>query len=127
VAPSTPPPGTIATTTSSSPRSSTTPDGSADTVRDRGFAIKFYTEEGNYDLVSNITPVFFVRDTHQFAGFIHLQKRMPDTRLRSNDMQWDYWTLSPASAQQVTILMPDRGIPRALRNLNGYRLDAVER
>jgi catalase len=95
--------------------------GSADTVRDpRGFAIKFYTEEGNYDLVGNNTPVFFIRDAHQFADFIHSQKRLPDTGLRSNDMQWDFWTLTPASAHQVTILFSDRGTPRTWRNMNGY-------
>jgi catalase len=95
--------------------------GSADTVRDpRGFALKFYTDEGNYDLVGNDTPVFFVRDASKFSDFIHSQKRMPDTGLRSNDMQWDFWTLSPESAHQVAILMSDRGTPRTLRNMNGY-------
>ena len=89
--------------------------GSPDTVRDpRGFAIKFYTEEGNYDLVGNNTPVFFVRDASKFQDFIHSQKRLPDTGMRSNDMQWDFWTLSPESAHQVTILMSDRGTPRTL-------------
>src|ERR1700739_5013772 len=95
--------------------------GSADTVRDpRGFALKFYTEEGNYDLVGNNTPVFFVRDASKFQDFIHSQKRMPDTGLRSNDAQWDFWTLSPESAHQVTVLMSDRGTPRTWRNMNGY-------
>ncbi len=95
--------------------------GSADTVRDpRGFALKLYTEEGNYDLVGNNTPVFFIRDAIKFSDFIHSQKRLPDTGIRSNDMQWDFWTLSPESAHQVTILMSDRGIPRTLRNMNGY-------
>jgi catalase len=95
--------------------------GSADTVRDpRGFALKFYTDEGNYDLVGNNTPVFFVRDASKFQDFIHSQKRLPDTGLRSNDMQWDFWTLSPESAHQVAILMSDRGTPRTLRNMNGY-------
>jgi catalase len=95
--------------------------GSADTVRDpRGFALKFYTEEGNYDLVGNNTPTFFVRDASKFQDFIHSQKRQPDTGLRSNDMQWDFWTLSPESAHQVAILMSDRGIPRTWRNMNGY-------
>src|SRR5680860_1252982 len=76
--------------------------GSADTVRDpRGFALKFYTEDGNYDLVGNNTPVFFVRDASKFQDFIHSQKRLPDTGMRSNDMQWDFWTLSPESAHQV--------------------------
>jgi catalase len=95
--------------------------GSADTVRDpRGFAMKFYTEDGNYDLVGNNTPTFFVRDAMKFEDFIHSQKRMSDTGLRSNDAQWDFWTLSPETAHQVAILMSDRGTPRTLRNLNGY-------
>jgi catalase len=95
--------------------------GSADTVRDpRGFAIKFYTEEGNYDLVGNNTPVFFIRDASQFSDFIHSQKRMPGDDLRSNNAQWDFWSLSPQSAHQVTILMSDRGTPRSLRHMNGY-------
>ena len=95
--------------------------GSPDTVRDpRGFAIKFYTDEGNYDMVGNNTPVFFVRDPSKFQDFIHSQKRLPDTNLRSNDMQWDFWTLSPESAHQVTILMSDRGTPRTWRHMNGY-------
>jgi catalase len=95
--------------------------GSADTVRDpRGFALKFYTDEGNYDLVGNNTPTFFVRDAMKFEDFIHSQKRLPDTGLRSNDMQWDFWTLSPESAHQVTILFSDRGTPRTWRHMNGY-------
>jgi catalase len=95
--------------------------GSADTVRDpRGFALKFYTEEGNYDLVGNNTPVFFIRDASKFLDFIHSQKRMPDTGIRSNDLQWDFWTLKPESAHQVTILFSDRGTPRTMRNMNGY-------
>jgi catalase len=95
--------------------------GYADTVRDpRGFAIKIYTEEGNHDLVGNNTPVFFVRDPTKFQDFIHSQKRLPDTGLRSNEMQWDFWTLSPESAHQVTILMSDRGTPRTWRHQNGY-------
>jgi catalase len=95
--------------------------GSPDTVRDpRGFALKFYTEEGNYDLVGNNTPVFFIRDASQFLDFIHSQKRLPDTGIRSNDMQWDFWTLTPESSHQVSILMSDRGTPRTLRNMNGY-------
>ena len=95
--------------------------GSPDTVRDpRGFALKFYTEEGNYDLVGNNTPVFFIRDASQFSDFIHSQKRLPDTGIRSNDMQWDFWTLTPESAHQVAILMSDRGTPRTLRHMNGY-------
>lgn len=95
--------------------------GSADTVRDpRGFAIKLYTEEGNYDLVGNNTPVFFVRDPQKFQDFIHSQKRDPVTNTRDNDMQWDFWTLSPESAHQVTFLMSDRGTPRTWRHMNGY-------
>src|SRR5205823_10820594 len=95
--------------------------GSADTVRDpRGFALKFYTEDGNFDLVGNNTPVFFVRDAIKFEDFIRSQKRMPDTGLRSNDAQWDFWTLSPETAHQVTILMSDRGTPRRYRRMNGY-------
>ncbi len=95
--------------------------GFPDTVRDpRGFAIKIYTEEGNHDLVGNNTPVFFVRDPTKFQDFIHSQKRLPDTGLRSNNMQWDFWTLSPESAHQVTILMSDRGIPRTWRHQHGF-------
>jgi catalase len=95
--------------------------GSADTVRDpRGFALKLYTNEGNYDLVGNNTPVFFMREPSKFQDFIRSQKRMPDTNRRSNDAQWDYWTLSPESAHQVTILMSDRGTPRTWRHMNGY-------
>ena len=95
--------------------------GSADSVRDpRGFALKFYTEEGNYDLVGNNTPIFFVRDPSKFADFIHSQKRMGDTGLRSNNAQWDFWSLSPESYHQVSFLFSDRGTPRTLRNMNGY-------
>ena len=95
--------------------------GSADTVRDpRGFAIKFYTEDGNYDLVGNNTPVFFVRDPSKFQDFIHSQKRMSATGLRSNNAQWDFWSLSPESLHQVSILMSDRGTPRTWRHMNGY-------
>ncbi len=95
--------------------------GSADTARDpRGFALKFYTEEGNWDLVGNNTPVFFVRDPLKFSDFIHSQKRDPATGLRDNTMQWDFWSLSPESLHQVTILFSDRGIPATLRHMNGY-------
>ena len=95
--------------------------GFADTVRDpRGFALKFYTEEGNYDLVGNNTPTFFVRDASKFQDFIHSQKRLPDTGMRSNEMQWDFWTLSPESAHQVLILMSDRGTPRTYRHMHGF-------
>lgn len=95
--------------------------GSADTVRDpRGFAIKFYTQEGNYDLVGNNTPIFFVRDPSSFQDFIRSQKRRSDNGQRDNDMQWDFWTLKPESAHQVSFLMTDRGTPRTLRHMNGY-------
>jgi catalase len=96
-------------------------EGAPDTDRDvRGFAIKFYTEEGNYDVVGNNTPVFFVRDPMKFPDFIHSQERLPDTGMRSNNMQWDFWTLSPESAHQVTVLMSDRGTPRTWRHMHGY-------
>jgi catalase len=95
--------------------------GSPDTWRDpRGFAVKFYTTEGNYDMVGNNTPIFFVRDPMKFQHFIRSQKRRADTNLRDNDMQWDFWTLSPESAHQVTWLMGDRGIPKTWRHMNGY-------
>jgi catalase len=95
--------------------------GSPDTWRDpRGFALKFYTSEGNYDMVGNNTPVFFVRDPMKFQHFIRSQKRRADNGLRDNDMQWDFWTLSPESAHQVTWLMGDRGIPKTYRHMNGY-------
>ena len=95
--------------------------GSPDTWRDpRGFALKFYTSEGNYDLVGNNTPIFFIRDTMKFPHFIRSQKRLPGSGLRSNQMQWDFWTLNPESAHQVTYLMGDRGIPKTWRHMNGY-------
>ncbi|MFI7617769.1 catalase [Nonomuraea terrae] len=95
--------------------------GSADTARDpRGFAIKFYTEDGNYDIVGNNTPIFFIRDPQKFSDFIHSQKRRPDNHLRDNNMQWDFWTLSPESAHQVTFLMTDRGTPASWRHMHGF-------
>jgi catalase len=95
--------------------------GSPDTWRDpRGFALKFYTTEGNYDMVGNNTPVFFIRDPMKFQHFIRSQKRRADNNLRDHDMQWDFWSLSPESAHQVTWLMGDRGIPRSWRHMNGY-------
>lgn len=95
--------------------------GSPDTWRDpRGFSLKFYTTAGNYDLVGNNTPIFFVRDPAKFQHFIRSQKRRADSNLRDNDMQWDFWTLSPESAHQVTYLMGDRGIPKSWRHMNGY-------
>ncbi|WP_428407632.1 catalase [Hyphococcus sp.] len=95
--------------------------GSPDTWRDpRGFSVKMYTEDGNFDMVGNNTPVFFIRDPMKFQHFIRSQKRRADNGLRDHDMQWDFWTLSPESAHQVTILMGDRGIPRTWRHMNGY-------
>lgn len=95
--------------------------GAADAERDvRGFAVKFYTEEGNWDLVGNNTPVFFIRDPLKFPDFIHTQKRHPRTHLRSNTAMWDYWSLSPESLHQVTILFSDRGLPTDVRHMNGY-------
>jgi len=95
--------------------------GSADSERDpRGFALKFYTEEGNYDMVGNNTPVFFIRDTMKFPDFIHTQKRHPATNLKDADMFWDFLSLTPESIHQVTILFSDRGTPRSFRHMNGY-------
>ncbi|MCM3726900.1 catalase KatA [Neobacillus cucumis] len=95
--------------------------GSADTVRDpRGFAVKFYSEEGNYDLVGNNTPIFFIRDAIKFPDFIHTQKRDPKTHLKNPNAVWDFWSLSPESLHQVTYLMGDRGLPATLRHMNGY-------
>ena len=95
--------------------------GSADSERDpRGFAVKFYTEEGNYDLVGNNTPVFFLRDPLKFPDFIHTQKRNPATNLKDPDMFWDFLSLTPESIHQVTILFSDRGTPAGFRFMNGY-------
>jgi catalase len=95
--------------------------GAADAERDpRGFAMKYYTDEGNWDLVGNNTPVFFVRDALKFPDFIHSQKRHPKTNVRSNTAKWDFWSLSPESLHQVTILMSDRGLPKGFRHMNGY-------
>jgi catalase len=95
--------------------------GSADSERDpRGFAVKFYTEEGNYDMVGNNTPVFFIRDPLKFADFIHTQKRNPATNLKDADMFWDFLSLTPESIHQVTILFSDRGTPRTYRHMNGF-------
>ncbi len=95
--------------------------GSADAARDpRGFAIKLYTEEGNYDLAGNNTPVFFIRDPLKFPDFIHTQKRHPATNLPDADMFWDFLSLTPESIHQVTILFSDRGTPATYRNMNGY-------
>ena len=95
--------------------------GSADTERDpRGFALKFYTEEGNWDMVGNNTPIFFIRDPLKFGDFIHTQKRDPQTNLKSPTMMWDFWSLSPESLHQLTILFSDRGTPDGYRHMNGY-------
>lgn len=95
--------------------------GSADTERDpRGFAIKFYTEDGNWDLVGNNTPVFFIKDPKKFSDFIHTQKRDPRTNCKSPTMMWDFWSLNPESLHQVMILMSDRGTPYGYRHMNGY-------
>jgi catalase len=95
--------------------------GSPDTWRDpRGFALKFYTSQGNYDMVGNDTPVFFIRDPMKFQHFIRSQKRRADSNLRDHDMQWDFWTLSPESAHMVTWLMGDRGIPKSWRQMDGF-------
>src|SRR3954462_9890130 len=95
--------------------------GAADAERDvRGFALRFYTEEGNWDIVGNNTPVFFVRDALKFSDFIHTQKRHPRTNMRSPTAMWDFWSLSPESLHQVTILMSERGLPQSYRNVDGF-------
>ncbi len=95
--------------------------GSADTERDpRGFALKFYTEDGNWDLVGNNTPVFFVKDPKKFGDFIHTQKRDPKTNCKNGTMKWDFWSLNPESLHQVMILMSDRGTPYSYRNMHGF-------
>ncbi|MGD9692167.1 MAG: catalase [Phycisphaerales bacterium] len=95
--------------------------GAADAERDvRGFAIKFYTQQGNWDMVGNNTPVFFVRDPYKFQMFIHTQKRDPKTNMRDMDMQWDFWSQCPESLHQVTILFSDRGIPASYRHMHGF-------
>ena len=95
--------------------------GSADSERDpRGFALKFYTEDGNWDLVGNNTPVFFVKDPKKFGDFIHTQKRDPRTNLKSPTMMWDFWSLNPESLHQVLILMSDRGTPASYRHMHGF-------
>ncbi len=95
--------------------------GAADAERDvRGFALKFYTEEGNWDLVGNNTPVFFVRDPYKFPDFIRTQKRDPRTNLRNPTAMWDFWSLSPESLHQVTILFSDRGLPKSYRHVHGF-------
>jgi len=95
--------------------------GSADTERDpRGFAIKFYTEEGNWDLVGNNTPIFFIKDPKKFSDFIHTQKRDPYTNCKSPTMMWDFWSLNPESLHQVMFLMSDRGTPYGYRHMHGF-------
>lgn len=95
--------------------------GSADTERDpRGFAMKFYTEDGNWDLVGNNTPVFFIKDAKKFGDFIHTQKRDPQTNMKSPTMMWDFWSLNPESLHQVMILMSDRGTPYGFRHMHGF-------
>ncbi len=95
--------------------------GSPDTWRDvHGFSTRFYTEEGNFDLVGNNTPVFFIRDPMKFPHFIHSQKRLASNGLRDNNMQWDFWTLNPETAHQVSYLMSPRGLPKSWRTMNGY-------
>jgi catalase len=95
--------------------------GSADAERDpRGFAVKFYTEDGNYDVAGNNTPVFFIRDPIKFPDFIHTQKRNPATNTKDPDMFWDFLSLTPESIHQVTILFSDRGTPKTYRHMNGY-------
>ena len=85
-----------------------------------GFALKIYTQEGNWDIVGNNTPIFFVRDPYKFPDFIHTQKRDPKTHLRNMTAAWDFWSLSPESLHQVTILFSDRGLPKSYRHTNGY-------
>jgi len=95
--------------------------GSADTERDpRGFAVKFYTEDGNWDLVGNNTPVFFIKDPKKFPDFIHTQKRDPYTNCKSASMLWDFWSLNPESLHQVMFLMSDRGTPYGFRHMHGF-------
>jgi len=95
--------------------------GSADTERDpRGFALRFYTEEGNWDLVGNNTPTFFLKDGIKFPDFIHTQKRDPQTNLKSAQMMWDFWSRAPESLHQVTILFSDRGTPDGYRHMDGF-------
>ncbi|MGW3746631.1 catalase [Streptomyces sp. NPDC005146] len=95
--------------------------GGADAVRDpRGFALKFYTDAGNYDLVGNNTPVFFIKDPIKFPDFIHSQKRDPFTGRQEPDNVWDFWAHAPEATHQVTWLMGDRGIPASYRHMNGY-------
>ncbi|HAD30647.1 MULTISPECIES: catalase [unclassified Methylophaga] len=95
--------------------------GAADAERDiRGFAVKFYTEEGNWDMVGNNTPVFFLRDPLKFPDLNHAVKRDPKTNMRSAQNNWDFWTLLPEALHQVTIVMSDRGLPKSYRHMHGF-------
>ena len=95
--------------------------GAADAERDiRGFALKFYTEEGNWDLVGNNTPVFFFRDPLHFTDLNHVVKRDPRTNMKNANSNWDFWTSLPEALHQVTIVMSDRGIPAGYRNMHGF-------
>jgi catalase len=95
--------------------------GSADTERDpRGFAMRFYSEEGNWDLVGNNTPMFFIKDPIKFPDFVHTQKRDPRTHLKSAQMMWDFWSKAPESLHQVTMLFSDRGTPDGYRHMDGF-------
>ncbi|WP_427912777.1 catalase [Ramlibacter sp. MMS24-I3-19] len=95
--------------------------GSADTERDpRGFAVRFYTEDGNWDLAGNNTPMFFIKDPIKFPDFVHTQKRDPRTNLKSADMMWDFWSRAPESLHQVTMLFSDRGTPDGYRHMDGF-------
>ncbi|WP_374565010.1 catalase [Ideonella sp.] len=95
--------------------------GSADTERDpRGFALRFYTEDGNWDLVGNNTPMFFIKDPIKFPDFVHTQKRDPQTNLKSAQMMWDFWSHAPESLHQVTMLFSDRGTPDGYRHMDGF-------
>ena len=95
--------------------------GAADAERDiRGFAMKFYTETGNWDLVGNNTPVFFLRDPLKFPDLNHVVKRDPRTNMHSANSNWDFWTLLPEALHQVTIVMSDRGLPASYRHMHGF-------
>ncbi len=95
--------------------------GSADSERDpRGFALKFYTDDGNWDLVGNNTPIFFIKDPKKFSDFIHTQKRDPRTNTKSATMMWDFWSLNPESLHQVMFVMTDRGTPHSYRHMHGF-------
>ena len=95
--------------------------GSTDTERDpRGFAMRFYTEEGNWDVVGNNTPMFFIKDPIKFPDFVHTQKRDPQTNLKSAQMMWDFWSKAPESLHQVTMLFSDRGTPDGYLHMDGF-------